>query len=75
MVKNYVLRYIYQQIQPYIPSSSKKGIEQVCNLLKQNQESFEIGIEDYSYIDKSYELYKDRDHQTHIQLLVGKEDI
>ena len=60
MVKNYVLSYIYQQILPYIPSSSKEGIEQVCNLLKQNQESFEIGIEDYSYIDKSYELYKDQ---------------
>lgn len=60
MVKNYVLSYIYQQILPYIPSSSKEGIEQVCNFLKQNQESFEIGIEDYSYIDKSYELYKDR---------------
>jgi molecular chaperone HtpG len=59
MVKNYVLSYIYQQIQPYIPSSSKEGIEQVCNMLKQNQESFEIGIEDYSYIDKSYELYKE----------------
>lgn len=60
MVKNYALSYIYQQVQPYIPSSSKEGIEQVCNLLKQNQESFEIGIEDYSYIDKSYELYKDK---------------
>lgn len=60
MVKNYVLSYIYQQIIPYIPSSSKEGIEQVCNLLKQNQESFEIGIEDYSFIDKSYDLYKER---------------
>ena len=60
MVKNYVLSYIYQQILPYIPSSSKEGIEQVCNLLKQNQESFEIGVEDYSYIDKSYELYKEK---------------
>ena len=39
MVKDFVRNYIYQQITPYIPSSSKEGIEQVCNFLKQNQEN------------------------------------
>jgi len=60
IVKDYVRNYIYQQILPYIPSSSKEGIAQVCSFLRQNQESLEISLSDTSLIDKSYELYKEK---------------
>lgn len=59
MVKDFVRNYIYQQISPYIPSSSKEGIEQVCNFLKQNRESLEIYQEDIGSIDVSYDLFRE----------------
>ena len=59
MVKDFVRNYIYQQITPYIPSSSKEGIEQVCNFLKQNQENLEIYQEDIGAIDVSYDLFRE----------------
>ena len=59
MVKDFVRNYIYQQITPYIPSSSKEGIEQVCNFLKQNRESLEIYQEDIGSIDVSYDLFRE----------------
>ena len=59
MVKDFVRNYIYQQITPYIPSSSKEGIEQVCNFLKQNQENLEIYQEDIGSIDVSYDLFRE----------------
>ncbi len=59
MVKDFVRNYIYQQIAPYIPSSSKEGIEQVCNFLKQNQENLEIYQEDIGAIDVSYDLFRE----------------
>ena len=59
MVKDFVRNYIYQQITPYIPSSSREGIEQVCNFLKQNQENLEIYQEDIGAIDVSYDLFRE----------------
>jgi len=59
MVKDFVRNYIYQQITPYIPSSSREGIEQVCNFLKQNQENLEIYLEDIGAIDVSYDLFRE----------------
>ena len=59
MVKDFVRNYIYQQITSYIPSSSKEGIEQVCNFLKQNQENLEIYQEDIGAIDVSYDLFRE----------------
>lgn len=60
MVKDFVRNYIYQQITPYIPSSSREGIEQVCNFLKQNQENLEIYQEDIGAIDVSYDLFREK---------------
>lgn len=59
LLKDYVRNYIYQQIQTFIPSSSKAGIEAFCNMMKKKNEAFSIYKEDLMSIDSSFNLFKE----------------
>lgn len=59
LLKDYVRNYIYQQIQAFIPSSSKAGIEAFCNMMKKKNEAFSIYKEDLVSIDSSFNLFKE----------------
>ncbi len=59
LIVDYVRNYIYQQIKPYIPSSSRMGIEAFQSLMKKKRESFSIDKEDLMSIDNTFELFKE----------------
>lgn len=58
LIVDYVRNYIYQQIKPYIPSSSRMGIEAFQSLMKKKKESFSIDKEDLMSIDNTFDLFK-----------------
>lgn len=59
LIVDYVRNYIYQQIKPYIPSSSRMGIEAFQSLMKKKKESFSIDKDDLMSIDNTFELFKE----------------